>query len=76
VERGKPSPKLRPGMTLAIEPMTTMGSEKVEVLKDGWTVVTSDHLPAAHFEHTVAITEGKAEILTCRRTMPSVAKAS
>jgi len=75
VERGKSSPKLKPGMTLAIEPMTTMGSETVEVLKDGWTVVTADHLPSAHFEHTVAITEGEAEILTCRRTTASVAKA-
>ena len=76
VERGKASAKLRPGMTLAIEPMTTMGDAAVEVLQDGWTVVTADRLPSAHFEHTVAITEGEPEILTCRRTTASVEKAS
>ncbi|MFR8761267.1 MAG: type I methionyl aminopeptidase, partial [Megasphaera lornae] len=49
---------------IAIEPMITMGSEKVRQLKNGWTVVTRDKKPAAHFEHTVAITENGPEILT------------
>jgi methionyl aminopeptidase len=62
---GKPSPKLRPGMTLAIEPMVNAGSPAVEMLKDGWTVVTRDGKPSAHFEHTVLITESEPEILTC-----------
>jgi methionyl aminopeptidase len=62
---GKTSPKLRPGMTLAIEPMVNAGSAAVEVLKDGWTVVTKDGQPSAHFEHTVLITESQPEILTC-----------
>ncbi len=56
--------KLRRGMTIAIEPMVNMGSEKVKFLDDGWTVETSDGLPSAHFEHTVLITDGKPEILT------------
>ena len=72
VERGKKSPVLRTGMTLAIEPMTTQGRPDVELLRDGWTVVTKDGLPSAHFEHTVAVTDGEPEILTCRKTMPSV----
>ena len=67
-------PKLKPGMTLAIEPMTTQGRPEVEVLSDGWTVVTRDGLPSAHFEHTVVVTEGEPEILTCRKTTPSAAK--
>lgn len=62
---GKSSPRLRPGMTLAIEPMVNAGSATVEVLKDGWTVVTKDGQPSAHFEHTVLITEAEPEILTC-----------
>jgi len=63
---GKPSPKLRPGMTLAIEPMVNAGTSAVEVLGDGWTVVTKDGKPSAHFEHSVLITESEPEILTCR----------
>ena len=55
---------LRKGMVLAIEPMVNMGSNSVFSKKDGWTVCTSDHLPAAHFEHTVAIGRDKAEILS------------
>jgi methionyl aminopeptidase len=57
-------PRLKAGMTLAIEPMINMGAPDVEVLADGWTVVTKDRLPSAHVEHTVAITDGHAEILT------------
>lgn len=67
---GKSSPKLRPGMTLAIEPMVNAGSPAVEVLKDGWTVVTRDGMPSAHFEHTVLITDAEPEILTCPQEKP------
>jgi methionyl aminopeptidase len=63
VRRGT-GPKLRAGMTLAIEPMVNLGGPEVEVLGDGWTVVTVDRLPSAHFEHTVLITSGEPEILT------------
>ena len=68
-------PKLKPGMTLAIEPMINLGTYAVQVLSDGWTVVTADGLPSAHFEHTVLVTEGDAEILTWLETMPYESKA-
>jgi methionyl aminopeptidase len=55
---------LKDGMTLAIEPMINQGSYKVHVADDGWTVLTNDGKPAAHFEHTIAIINGKPEILT------------
>ena len=61
-----PSPRLRPGMVLAIEPMVNGGGHKVRVLRDGWTVVTSDGSRSAHFEHSVAITEDGCEILSVR----------
>jgi len=57
-------PKLKVGMTLAIEPMVNMGEAAVKVLADGWTVCTADGRPSAHFEHTVAICEDGPEILT------------
>ena len=57
-------PRLRPGMVLAIEPMVTTGGHEVMVLEDGWTAVTKDRSLAAHFEHTVAITEQGPQILT------------
>ena len=56
--------KIRPGFVFAIEPMLTLGSEETETLGDGWTVVTRDRKPAAHSEHTVAITKDGPEILT------------
>jgi len=56
--------KLRPGLVLAVEPMVNMGTDQVQILQDGWTVVTLDGKPSAHFEHTVAITENGPEILT------------
>jgi methionyl aminopeptidase len=62
---GKSSPRLRPGMTIAIEPMVNAGGADVKVLNDGWTVVTKDGQLSAHFEHTVLITESEPEILTC-----------
>ena len=57
-------PLLKSGMTLAIEPMINCGTPDVEVLTDDWTVVTVDRKISAHFEHTVAITDGEPEILT------------
>ncbi len=55
---------LRPGMTLAIEPMVNMGSSEVVMDPDGWTVRTRDHKPSAHFEHTVAVTKDGPVVLT------------
>ena len=55
---------LRPGMTIAIEPMFTVGDARVRFLDDGWTVVTDDGELAAHYEHTVLITSGEPELLT------------
>jgi methionyl aminopeptidase len=57
-------PLLKSGMCIAIEPMINMGSKNVVFEKDGWTVRTKDRKPAAHFEHTVAIRDGKADILS------------
>lgn len=70
----KSSPKLRPGMTLAIEPMVNAGSPGVKILNDGWTVVTQDGSLSAHFEHTVLITEAEPEILTWPEKVPSKLK--
>jgi methionyl aminopeptidase len=58
------NPKMKNGMVFAIEPMINMGTYKVEVLDDGWTVVTADERISAHWEHTVAIFNGKTEVLT------------
>jgi methionyl aminopeptidase len=62
--QGKRGPKLKPGMTLAIEPMINEGVWETRTLRDKWTVVTQDGKLSAHFEHTVAVTEGEPEILT------------
>lgn len=59
-------PKLKAGMTLAIEPMINLGAAAVRLLEDGWTVRTADGKPSAHFEHTVLITKDQPEILTWR----------
>lgn len=69
------SPKLKSGMILAIEPMVNMGSPDVRILADNWTVVTVDQKPSAHFEHTVLVTEGEPEILTCLETIGSKSNA-
>ncbi|HSX45539.1 MAG TPA: type I methionyl aminopeptidase, partial [Candidatus Saccharimonadia bacterium] len=63
---GRPNsgPWLQKGMTIAIEPMVTLGTDRVYIASDGWTVLTADGSWAAHFEHTVLITEEGAEILT------------
>ena len=63
VQNGK-GPKIKPGLVIAIEPMINLGTEKVKILSDGWTVVTLDGRPSAHFEHTIAITPDGPEILT------------
>jgi methionyl aminopeptidase len=56
--------KILPGMTLAIEPMVNLGKYRTRTLSDGWTVVTADGTPSAHFEHTVLTTEKGPEVLT------------
>ena len=55
---------LNPGLTLAIEPMINLGTPKIRFLKDGWTAVTADRQPSAHFEHTILVTDGDPQILT------------
>ena len=60
-------PKLKAGMTLAIEPMINMGKAKIRILADKWTAVTNDGLPSAHFEHTVLVTDNLPEVLTWPR---------
>ena len=62
--RQKRSPKLMAGMVLAIEPMVNAGTADVKILKDGWTVVTKDKKPSAHFEHSVAVTENGPIVLS------------
>jgi methionyl aminopeptidase len=59
-------PKLKAGMTLAIEPMINSGTASVRLRDDGWTVCTADGMPSAHFEHTILITKNEPEILTWR----------
>jgi methionyl aminopeptidase len=62
--RNERTPRLVAGMVLAIEPMVNAGSYEVKVLSDGWTVVTVDRQPSAHFEHTVLVTAGEPEVLS------------
>ena len=62
--RKNTGPLIKNGMTLAIEPMVNMGKYKINVKEDGWTVVTDDGKPSAHFEHTIAIIDDEPEILT------------
>jgi methionyl aminopeptidase len=63
--------KIRPGMTLAIEPMVNLGGFATRTLPDGWTVVSADHSPSAHFEHTVLTTDKGPEILTIPGLIPA-----
>ena len=72
-KRGQ-GPKLRTGMVIAIEPMITLGKKDVVQEKDGWTIRTNDRKPAAHFEHTVVVRKGKAEILTTFEYIEAVTK--
>jgi methionyl aminopeptidase len=62
-------PRLKAGMTLAIEPMVNLGTARTRILDDDWTVVTLDRKPSAHYEHVVLVTEGEPEILTLRKRM-------
>ncbi len=68
---GRPGtgPKLKAGMTIAIEPMVNLGTATVRTLDDQWTVVTADGSPSAHFEHTILITKEQPEILTWRERL-------
>jgi methionyl aminopeptidase len=68
--RRNTGPKVARGMTLAIEPMATLGRDAVTVDADGWTVRTSDKSLAAHFEHTVLVTDDGCEILTLAQPAP------
>ncbi len=61
--------KIKAGMTLAIEPMVNLGAYRTKTLSDGWTIVTADQSPSAHFEHTVLTTERGPEILTLPRPL-------
>ena len=56
--------KLIEGMVVAIEPMINMGTHKINQLKDGWTILTADSLPSVHFEHNIAIIDGKPNLLS------------
>jgi methionyl aminopeptidase len=59
-------PEMKPGLTVAIEPMFNLGGDETRLLNDGWTVVTADGSLSAHFEHTIAVTEDGHEVLTAR----------
>lgn len=65
------SPRLQVGMVLAIEPMVNVGTHKVKILKDGWTVITADNKRSAHFEHSVAVTDNGPLILSSRENIVS-----
>ena len=67
--------KMNAGMVLAIEPMINMGVKEVKQLSDGWTIVTRDGRPSAHFEHTIAVRQGKAEVLSTFSYIEDVLKA-
>lgn len=64
--QGEHTARLQAGMVLAIEPMVNMGTHKVKVLRDGWTVITNDKKPSAHFEHSVAVTDSGPFVLSSR----------
>ncbi|MFT6151320.1 MAG: methionyl aminopeptidase [Flavobacteriales bacterium] len=66
--------KLREGLVLAIEPMINLGVKEIDQLNDGWSIVTQDGLPSAHFEHDVAIVDGKPEVLSTFKYIEEVLK--
>ena len=70
------TPKLKAGMALAIEPMVNIGTAAIKQMRDGWTVIARDGRPSAHQEHTVLVTEGEPEILTCLETAALKPKAA
>lgn len=67
-------PKLAEGLVIAIEPMINMGTKNVNQEKDGWTITTADRKPSAHYEHTVAVKQGKADILSSFEEIEQVLK--
>ena len=67
IQQDQPSPRIIEGMVLAIEPMINIGTAKVKVLKDGWTVITADKKPSAHFEHSVAAAAEGPFVLSRRK---------
>lgn len=67
-------PKLAEGLVIAIEPMINMGKRNIRQERDGWTITTSDGMPSAHYEHTIAIREGKADILSSFAEIEQVLK--
>jgi methionyl aminopeptidase len=67
-------PKLAKGLVIAIEPMINMGKRAVRQERDGWTISTADGMPSAHYEHTVAIETGKADILSSFEEIEQVLK--
>ena len=56
--------KLKEGMVIAIEPMINLGTRRIKQLSDGWTIITADKKYSAHFEHTIVVRKGKAEVLS------------
>lgn len=76
VQKDKSSPRIVEGMVLAIEPMINAGTHKIKVLKDGWTVVTADRQPSAHFEHSVAATAAGPLVLSRREKERAAAPAA
>lgn len=72
-KRGR-GPKLQEGMVIAIEPMINLGGREIVQEKDGWTIKTKDGKPSAHYEHTVAVVDGKAEVLTTFEYIEEVVK--
>ncbi len=63
-DTGDRGPRLKEGMVMAIEPMVNLGTERVKLLKDGWTATTADGAPSAHFEHSIVVRDGLPEILS------------
>ncbi|MBN1959535.1 MAG: type I methionyl aminopeptidase [Deltaproteobacteria bacterium] len=59
-----PKPRMRPGMVIAIEPMLSLGKHEIKILEDGWTAITKDYSLSAHFEHSIAITDGDPIVLS------------
>ena len=72
-KRGR-GPKIKEGLVIAIEPMINMGVKSVKQSNDGWTIITKDHKPSAHYEHTVAITKEKTDILSNHDLIEDVIK--
>lgn len=72
-KRGK-GPKIQEGLVIAIEPMVNLGARNIVQEADGWTIRTADRMPSAHFEHTIAIVEGKTEVITTHRYIEEVFK--